>query len=292
MIELSGIPAFVAVAERRSFRAAATALGVTPTAVSKAVARLEGRLGARLLHRSSRHVALTPEGERYLRHCRAALDRLAAGEDELTRAAQVAQGPVALSTSSVLGRAVVRALPRLFARYPRIALSISFSDRAVRLDAEDVDVAIRIGPLADSALVRRRLRTPRWVTVASPAYLARAGEPASVEALAGHACVAFTRPRGGVAPWQFAGGRSLAPPAALRLDRGELIVDAATAGLGIAQAFDFLVEEPLRAGALVEVLAEHAAPGPPMHALTSPGRQAVPRVRALLDFAEELFGRP
>lgn len=291
MPELSGIPSFVHVAEQRSFRAAARIVGLTPAAVSKAISRLEARLGTQLLLRSSRHVVLTPEGEAYLRHCRAALDHLQAGEDDLTRAAQVAQGSVAVSMSAVLGRPVVAGLARLLSRHPRISVALSFTDREVRLAEEEIDVAVRIGALADSSLVGRRLRTPRWATVASPSYLARAGEVTSVEDLARHRCLVFARPAGGVADWRFEGVDPYRPPSALRFDRGDLLVDAAIAGLGVVQAFDFMVEDAVRAGALVEVLAERAAMGPPIHALTLAGRREVPKVRAVLDFVEEILGR-
>lgn len=291
MPELTGVPAFVHVAEARSFRAAARILGVTPTAVSKAVSRLEARLGARLLHRSSRHVALTPEGEVYLRHCRAALDRLQAGEDELTRAAAVAEGTLSVSMSSVLGQAVVAGLSRLLSRYPRISLSLSFTDREVRLAEEEVDVVLRIGALPDSTLVGRRLRTPSWATVAAPSYLARAGTPQRVADLREHACLCFARPRGGVADWAFSGEPAFRPASAVRFDRGDLLVDAALRGLGVVQAFDFMVEDHVRAGALVELLPDRAAEAPPIHALTLPGRNEVPKVRAFLDFADELLGR-
>lgn len=291
MAELAGVPAFVHVAEQRSFRAAARILGITPTAVSKAVSRLEERLGTRLLHRSSRHVALTAEGEVYLRHCRAALDRLQAGEDELTRAAQVAEGTVAVSMSSVLGGPIVRGLSRLLSRHPRISVALSFTDREVRLAEEEIDVALRIGTLPDSAMVGRRLRTPRWATVAAPSYLARVGEPRRVEELADHLCLVFARPAGGVADWQFADAPPFRAPAPLRMDRGDLLVEAAVAGLGVVQAFDFMVEADLREGRLVELFAERAVAGPPIHALTLAGRQEVPRVRAVLDFTEEILGR-
>ena len=293
MPELVGVPAFVHVAEQKSFRAAARILGVTPTAVSKAVSRLEERLGTRLLYRTSRHVSLSPEGEVYLTHCRDALDRLQAGEDELTRSAQVARGPVAVSLSSVMGRPVVTALHRLLTRNPRISLQLSFTDRDVGLAEEEIDIAVRVGALADSSLVGRRLRTPRWSTVAAPAYLARAGEIRDWTDLSGHACLRFARPAGGVADWRFeVDGEQVVhrSDSALLLDRGDLLVDAAAAGLGVVQAFDFMVEERVRRGELVEVLRHQAATGPPVHALTLPGRNRVPKVRAVLDFLAEVFG--
>jgi LysR family transcriptional regulator for bpeEF and oprC len=289
------IEPFVHVAEKLSFRAAASHLGVTPTAVSKTIAALEAELGVRLLNRTSRHVALTPEGEVYLRHCRDALDRLQAGRDLITHAAQVAQGRIKVSMSFVLGRPVVAALPRLLSRYPGIQVQLAFSDVAVNLIEQEVDVALRTGALADSTLVARRLRTPRWVTIGSPNYLARAGEPRGVADLADHSCLQFARPSGQVAGWRFAGpdGDEAPPFVAERpvlLDHGDLLVDAAAAGLGLAQVFDFMARDHVRRGEVVEVLTDLSAPGPPIHALCVPGRQRVPKIRAFMDFAVEVFG--
>lgn len=286
---------FVHAAEKLSFRAAAIELGVTPTAVSKAVAALEAELGVRLLNRTSRHVALTPEGEVYLRHCREALDRLRAGRDLVTHAAKVAQGRVKVSMSYVLGRPVVGALHRLVGRYPRIQLHLAFSDVATNLVEQDVDVALRVGALTDSALVARKLGVPRWVTVASPNYLARRGEPRSPTDLAAHTCLQFARPSGRVAGWRFvsSAGDDAPPFVAERpivLDHGDLLVDAAAAGLGVAQVFDFMVRGHVRRGELVEVLPHLSAEGPPIHALCLPGRQRVPKIRAFIDFAVEVFG--
>ncbi len=293
MPQMAGVPAFVHVGEQCSFRAAARILGITPTAVSKAVSRLEERLGVQLLYRTSRHVSLTPEGEVYLVHCRQALDRLQAGEDELTRSAQVAQGRVSASMSFVMGRPVVTNLHRLISRYPRITVALSFTDREVNLSEEEIDVAVRIGPLPDSGLIGRRLREPRWTTVAAPSYLARAGEIRDWRDLEQHACLRFARPSGGVADWRFlVGGEAVVfrSESAILLDQGDLLVDGAAAGLGVVQAFDFMVEERIRRGELVEVLRHQSAPGPPVHALTLPRRNRVPKVRALLDFFSEVFG--
>lgn len=289
------IEPFVHTAEKLSFRAAASELGVTPTAVSKAVAALEAELDVRLFNRTSRHVALTPEGEVYLRHCREALDRLKAGRDLVTRAAKVAQGRVKVSMSYVLGRPVVGALHRLVQRYPRIQLHLAFSDVSTNLVEQDVDVALRVGELTDSALVARRLGVPRWVTVASPNYLARTGEPRDGTDLASHTCLQFVGPSGRVAAWRFASGEgdeapSLVAERPILFDHGDLLVDAAAAGLGVAQVFDFMVRDHVRRGELVEVLPHLSAEGPPIHALCLPGRQRVPKIRAFIDFAIEVFG--
>jgi LysR family transcriptional regulator for bpeEF and oprC len=303
MSEFAGIEAFVHTAEQRSFRRAAERLRVTPAAVSKAVARLEERLGVLLLERSSRKVTLTAEGTSYLRHCRAALDTLSAGRDTVSQHAGTAQGPLRVTLPFILGPQIAAALPRLAARHPRLVFDIRASDRYVNLLEEDVDVALRIGHLDDSPLVARRLRVPRWVTAASPAYLARHGAPRVPDDLRAHACLKFATAgsaaasHGGVVEWRFARapggvGEPLKLATQHTIDHGELLVLAAAAGLGVVQAFDFLVEPDLAAGRLVEILPAYAAAGPPIHALCRPQRQSTPNVRAFLDFVGELLGAP
>jgi DNA-binding transcriptional LysR family regulator len=294
MIALSGVPAFVHVAEQKSFRAAAHLLGCTPTAVSKAVSRLEARLGAKLLHRTSRHVSLTPEGEVYLSHCRAALNRLQAGEDAVTAITEVAEGTVGVSLSTVMGRPFVASLDRLVSRHPRIAVSLFFTDREVSLVEEQVDIAVRIGELPDSSLVGRSLRRPRWVTAASPLYLSRSAPLRDWRDLEGHTCLNFARPVGKVGVWEYHDGDDevvLRPNSGILMDDGALLVEAACSGVGVVRALDFMVEDRIQAGELVEVLSHQATTGPPMRALTLPGRARVPKIAAVLSFIDELFGR-
>jgi len=291
---LVGVPAFVEVAEHLSFRSAARVLGVTPTAVSKAISRLEARLGVKLLHRTSRHVALTPEGEVYLAPCRDALDRLRAGEDEVTRSAKLVRGPLRVSLSFVLGRLVIASLPRFSSRHPHVQIHLSFTDREVRLAEEKVDVAVRIGTLADSALVVRKLATTRWATVASPTYLARAGAIEDYTDLARHRCLQFARPLGGVTEFAFQtsdGATTVThrPTSPLVVDQGDLLLHAAIQGLGVAQVFDFMAAPHVAKGELVEVLRHQAAPGPAVHALTLPHQNRVRKNRAFIDFLADVF---
>lgn len=291
-----GLLPFVHTARARSFRVAAEQLGVTPAAVSKAVKRLEASLGVTLLHRTTRTVSLSEDGARYLAHCEHALAHVQAARDELEAARSVPSGELTVTLSHVLGPFLVARLPRLRARYPALRLDLRLTDRRSRLVDDRIDVALRVGPLTDSALVARKLLSPRWTTVAAPDYLARHGTPDDPEALAGHACLRFRGPRGKTIAWTFAGEdgrlRSVAVPGTLDLDQGPLLVDAATAALGIAQVFDFMAREPLRQGRLVAVLEDFAAPGPEVFALVLPARRRAPKVRAFLDFAAEVFGRP
>ncbi|HLT38421.1 MAG TPA: LysR family transcriptional regulator [Enhygromyxa sp.] len=292
----SGVLSFTAVAEARSFKLAAERLGVSSAAVSKAVARLEHELGVRLLDRTTRRVEPTAEGALYLEHCRGALEQLRLGRERLEQTRSVAAGELTVALPFILGRHLVARLPRFSARYPQVRVALRLSDRISRLVDEQIDVAIRIGALADSTAIARKLGETRWVTVAAPAYLARRGTPQRPEQLIDHDCVVFHSPRGVEVGWQFVDGprsrqgREWRVSARINLDQGQLLVDAAVAGLGIVQVFSYMVSDELERGELVEVLGEHACAGPPIHALCKPGQQGVAKVRALLDFLVEQLG--
>ncbi|MFV8749246.1 LysR substrate-binding domain-containing protein [Nannocystaceae bacterium ST9] len=289
----SGIVAFVHVAEQRSFRKAAEQLGLSAAALSKAVAKLEDELGVRLFDRTTRRVEPTAEGELFLEHCRAALGSVREGRELLAEAQKVARGELTLSLPFILGPWLIERLPRFCARYPALRLQLRFTDRFSKLVDEHIDVAIRVGTLGDSSAIARKLMTTRWVSVAAPGYLARKGTPRRPEELAEHECLAYRGPRGAAVDWWFRtkpkSRDSTTHPVDARvlLDQGELLVDAALAGLGVCQVLEFMVVEPLREGRLVAVLDEWAAAGPPVHALCKPGQQNVPKVRALLDFLVE-----
>jgi len=286
-----GVLPFVRVAEEGSFRGAAVRLGVTPAAVSKAIARLERELGAALFQRTSRTVTLTPEGAAFLPRCRDALASLEAGRAIVSAARRRPRGEVHLSLPFILGDLVIPALPELSARHPALSFRVSMTDRLVRLADERVDVAVRIGPLPDSTAVARRLRATRWVTVAAPALVGRWGEPTRPEELAAMPCLRFVAPNGRARPFVFADGGELDVDGPLVIDQGEHLLRAAVAGLGVAQVLDFMVGEHLRAGRLVELLPAVAATGPEVHALSPPERSRTPNARALVEFLVALFRR-
>lgn len=286
----AGVLPFLHVAEELSFRRAAARLGVTVAAVSKAVGKLEAELGVTLLDRTSRSVALTEEGAAFLARCRDAVDAIRAGREVAAQARGLVAGVARLSLSPILARPVVAELGRLVGRHPKLAVQLVVTDRLVRLVEEEVDVALRVGALDDSTLIARPLYASRWTTVASAAYLATHGTPRSVEALASHRRVAFVSPRGKARAWSFATG-TLDAPAVIQLDHGELLVEAALAGVGVVQVLDFMVHAPLRDGRLIELLSDQAALGPPIHAVCSARRRQVPRVKAVLELLTELFAR-
>jgi len=288
----SGVVPFVHVAEACSFRAAAARLGVSVPAVSKAVAKLERELGVLLLDRTSRHVALTAEGESFFERCREAVTQVQVARDQVASAQRGPHGTLRVTFPPVLARTLLPVFEALLRRHPRLSLDLMATNRFTKLTREELDVAIRMGPLEDSSLIARTLRRPRWITVAAPAYLATRGVPASPAALAQHECLKVAL-SGKTVEWQFEeGGATLAVRSAgrIRCDLGDMLVDAAVRGMGIAQVFDFMVRPLLETGRLVEVLAPHAIEGPPLHALASARRASIPRVRALLDALVQTFG--
>lgn len=288
----AGILPFLHVAEERSFRKAAARLGVTTAAVSKAVRKLEEDVGARLLERTSRQVALTPEGAGFLERAREAVAQVRAAREAVSRAQRAPRGPLTVTLTHILAPVVLPRLARLQARFPQLTLHVRLDDRFSRMVDEHIDVAIRVGALEDSSLVARRLLSTRWVTLASPAHLARHGTPAHPDALARHPCLKFVDPRGLSREWLFRrepGGRAepVRTKTAMDVNHGPALMDLAAAGAGLCQVLDFMLDERVRDGRLVEVLADHSAEGPPVHALCLPGRQSIPRVQALLQLLSD-----
>jgi len=295
-IELfSGVIPFFHVAEQLSFRKAAEQLGVSTAAVSKAVTRLEARLGVKLLRRSSRVVALTPEGKIFHVRSREAVASVRAGHAQLTRSRGQPRGDVRVSASFILGPSIVGALPELAAHYPDLIVHVELTDRVSHLLAEDIDVALRVGARTSSTIVSRVLHRPRWVTVAAPGYLARHAAPARPADLARHNCLRFVDPRGRTLPWWFAEGPAAAPSphevtGNLLVNNGDLLRTAVGAGIGVAQVLDFMVADLVHDRRLVEILGVFSAPGPPIHAVTAPERSRGANVRAIIDFASAMFG--
>jgi LysR family transcriptional regulator, regulator for bpeEF and oprC len=289
----AGLIPFVTTAEALSFRDAAQQLGVTSSAVSKAVSKLEADVGVRLLHRTSRCVSLTTDGEIFLARCRDALDRARSARELLMDTRRVPRGLLRVSMPLPFGRLVVPALPAFLERYPTLSVQIVLTDRFVRLTEEKVDVVVRVGEVEESRAVARPLRNVRWTAVASPAYLARRGIPETPEQLAGHNCLKFVRPKGLTQPWVFldAAGtpRPIAVEGSVCADNGDALVGAAVAGVGIVLAHDFMVKREIATGELVEVLRARTAPGPAITALSAPGRNTAPKVRAFTELVRGLL---
>lgn len=280
------IRAFVETAQAGSFTAAAERLGLSRSAVGKAVTRLEARLGVRLLLRSTRSLALTDEGADYLARCTRAFDELAAADAELAARRGQPTGTVRIALPVLFGRQwVVPVLLALQERHPGLRLQLGFSNRRADLLDERLDLAVRIGVLPDHAgLVARALGQQQTVLCAAPAYLAARGTPATPAALATHAGIA-----GPAAPLRWALGdarghvQTLTVPSRLHLDDTGAMLDAALAGHGIALLPRWMVAAHLQCGALAAVLPAWSGPSLPIHALW-PGGGALPlRVRVVVD---------
>ena len=287
-----GIVPFVAVAEEGSFRRAAVRLGVSPAAISKAIAKLEGDVGIALFARGGRKAALTREGEAFFARCRPAVSAVPGARESIEAARREPAGELVLSLPLVATGLVAPVLATLRSRHPRLRFRLLVTDALSHLAEESVDVALRIGALTDSSLITRRLRGTRLVTVASPTYLAQRGPVDRVDALDDHACLVLIGASGRPWPWMFRSGPRPIKPV-LITTHGPSLVDAALAGLGVTQAFGFMVEPFLRQGRLVALLSDEVADGPDIHAICSPGRRATARVRAAFAaFADAFGGEP
>jgi len=297
---LKGVEVFVAVARAGSFIRAAERLNLTSSAVGKAVARLEARLRVRLFERSTRRLALTEAGTRFLAACTRVLSELEEAEHALGSEGEVLAGRLRMDLPVTFGRHVVLpVLAPFFARYPRVQPVLSFTDRFVDILDEGIDVAVRIGsPEAwPPSLGHAFLGQEQKVFCAAPAYLAAQGTPAAVEDLAAHAAIMYRKADGTTSPWLIRGAQAHVEKTALdaRIVAGnaEVQLDLTLAGLGIAQLPTWLVGRRLADGSLVQVLPALATPGLPIHVVWPKAKETLPRVKqavaALCDAMGDAF---
>lgn len=289
---LKGIDVFVSVADLGGFTAAAERLNLTSSAVSKSIARLEGRLGARLFHRTTRRLALTEAGSAFYRTCIAVLADLEEVELAITSAQCEPLGKVRIDLPASYGRLHVLPLILEFVKqHPLLHPHVSFSDRFVDLAYDDIDIVVRIGgpDVWPATLGHRYFGAQRLVFCASPAYLERHGVPLSETDLEQHLCVGYGHRDGVVGPWYFRGGQACdverrVVPTRIAIGDGEGELMAVLAGHGIAQLPTWLTQSHLDAGTLVEILPHLATDGLPMNLVWLRSRENLPKVRALLDF--------
>lgn len=296
MDRLHALRVFVRVAELGSFTRAAEALELSRARVSEAVAELERTLQARLLHRTTRKVALSDDGRVYYERARQILADLEEADALVLRSGAAARGRLRLAVPMALARQfVVPALPRLLARHPELALEVRLENRAIDLLEEGVDCAVSYGEPLDRDLVARRVASTALLTCASRAYLRRRGVPRTPEELSRHDCIAFLtlatlRP----AEWTFQrDGQPLVvrPPAKLAFNSMEACVDAAEAGLGVTQVLSVFAHRAILDGKLRPLLRAYAASGPALYLVYPPSLQPSARMRVLLEFLSEVFGR-
>ena len=284
MDRLLTLEMFVAVATEGGFAAAARKLGSSPPAVTRGIAALEARLGTVLFRRSTRAVALTDAGAAFLEQARRILADLAGAERALRGAEAEPRGQLHLTAPVMFGRLhVLPVVGELMAQHRELAVRMMLIDRNVRIIEEGIDVAVRIGPLADSGLKAVRVGRVRQTLVASPAYLARRGAPATVADLAAHDLIGTMGPRW-TNEWQFARSRwRLGAPPRLVINTVDGVLAAAEAGLGIANLLSYQLAEALDAGRLISLLADDAPPALPVHLLFEPSRAGLPAARLFIE---------
>ncbi|AFY57306.1 transcriptional regulator [Rivularia sp. PCC 7116] len=290
MKSLSNIKTFVRVAQTKSFVEAANVLSLSPPATSKAVAKLEEELGVKLLHRTTRSVSLTNEGERFYEVAQRLLEEMDDLVQELKDTKTEPSGRLKVSMSTAYGRMWGTILLAQFRRdYPQISVDLSLDDRDVDLAAEGFDVVIRVGELADSAnLIARRLFLDPLITCATPEYLERYGRPQHPEELAQYNCLNFrNRKTGRLVPWFFTIDEQIERrnfTGTLTIDDGEAVGQAAMLGMGISQMPGFMAINALTEGKLEEILADYRPPEVPFTALYLERRLVSPRIQAFIDF--------
>jgi DNA-binding transcriptional LysR family regulator len=287
---LAEIETFVQVVEAGGFRAAAERLGLTASAVSKRIRALEGRLGARLLNRTTRRVAPTDVGRALFERARALLADLEDAEAAVAELQSEPRGALRVGAPMDFGRRyLAEPLAAFAAAHPRVCLDVQLTDRFVDVVGEGFDVVVRIGTLPDSSLVARRLAPCRRVLVASPAYLAERGTPSRAADLAGHDVVAYAleTARG----WPIDGAVH-ALRERHRADNGEMVRALVHAGQGIALLPTFLVGDDLRVGSLVELLPGRVGADLEIHAVTPHRKLLSAKVRLLLQHLRDTLGAP
>ena len=283
---------FTRIVERRSFSAAAEDLQLPRATVTNASKRLERRLGARLLERTTRVVAPTLDGQAYYERCVRLLGDLAEMESVFARTAPA--GLLRVSVQSTLARHVVApSLPGLLARYPALELQISEGDRLVDLVREGIDCVLRVGNLQDSSMVALSLAQLEQVTCASPDYVARFGRPQQLEDLDRHEAVNFvSSATGRPYPLEFMRDGELRQrtlPGAVTVTGADMYTACAIAGLGIVQVPRYRIEAELRSGSLEVLLPELPPPTLPVSVLYPQNRQLSPRVRVFVDWLKGVF---
>ncbi len=288
----SDIEVFTKAVTLGGFTRAAQALGLTPSGVSRIVSRLEGRVGVRLLNRTTRSLSLTDEGAAYFERCTRVLAELEEAHAMLAKASTEPRGRLRVEIPVVLADFVVGpALPQFLKRYPEVAIDLTVRDRVIDPTAEGLDVVVRLAPARDSELVSRRLGPARSILVASPTYLAKRGRPRTLAALREHDCIVYLAATGPLA-WRLrekSGEVSFSPKSRLVAGSGNMLTHAALAGLGIIQTFEYHVVEELARGDL-EVVLDDLEPEPRMvHALFARQKATVPKVRVFVNFLAELF---
>jgi len=286
---LGDVETFITVVEKGSMTTAAVALATTPSVLSRAITRLEARLGVQLLRRTTRRLSLTEQGRLYLEQARAAFTLIDDAERAMQGQGDELKGSVRLSAPTTYAHHRLPALLQRFsAQHPQVRIELNITNRNVDLAAEGYDLAIRMGSLPDSAMVARKLEDAAMCLIAAPGYIASAGAPQSIGELARHSCLAFVMPSTGrVSPWILReDGRDIdwVPQGGLQVSDDVLgLVTLAQSGLGICQTYDFIARDLVSQGRAVEVLAQARGRSRPFSVIYAPHRRLSSSSRALID---------
>lgn len=291
---LEGIDVFVHVVEAGGFSAAARKLGKSTSFVSKEVTRLEARLGARLLNRTTRSIGLTDSGRLYFEQCRQIVADAAEAAHGVTDHHAAPRGVLRISTPVSLGLGMLSdALPAFSERYPQVTYDLDLNDRAVDIVLEGYDVVLRIGHQDDPNLIARQIGVARGMTVASPDYLDRHGRPAYPSELAKHVCLGLPVPSTPPRWVYYDGGEPVRVDIETRLqcNSDEMELQLALGGLGVTRLPDYICGKDVAAGRLEQVLEKYQAPPRRIFAAYPHRRHLSPKVRIFVDFLAERFER-
>jgi DNA-binding transcriptional LysR family regulator len=284
MDRFDAMRAALAAADAGSLSAAARRLNTPLPTISRQVAELEARLGAQIFTRSARGLSLTDAGQDYVAAARRILEEVAEAERAAGGAYAAPQGMLAVSAPLVFGRLHIAPVTAAFLEvYPLISVRLDLSDRFIDFEDDGVDAAVRIGALADSALIGMKLGETRLIVCASPAYLAARGAPARPADVASHACVGFSR-LDAPGAWTFSSGETIALKPRFSVNTAEAALDAAIAGVGLTRVFCYQANAALADGRLVEVLRDHAPAPAPITLLYLARARTPTKLRAFLSY--------
>jgi len=293
--DLEGLAVFAKVVELRSFAAAAEELAMSKATVSKAVTRLEARLGARLFNRTSRRLALTDAGQSLVERATRVLAEAQAAEEEASSQSSAPRGLVRMAVPMSLGiTSLAPVLPGFFEQYPDVSIDLHLSDATIDLVGMGFDLALRVADLPDSSLVARRLRAVKRHVVASPSYWERQGRPSHPAGLAEHRGLTYGH-QSAPETWRFQKGgeeASVRPRSVIRANNGDVLVPSLIAGVGVAVLPDFIVGAALADGRLEEILTDWTAAPIALYLVMPPGGPRPARVEALAAYLAKVLGRP
>ncbi|MBI4968374.1 MAG: LysR family transcriptional regulator [Rhodospirillales bacterium] len=290
---LSGMAIFARVVEEKGFSAAASALGLSKSAISKQLAKLEDRLGVRLLNRTTRRLSLTDAGAAYYERAARILAEAAEADRAMSALVEAPRGLLRVNAPMSFGvRHLGPALPDFLAQHPEVSIDLALNDRVVDLVDEGFDLAIRITKMPDSSLVARKLADSRRLLCGAPDYFRKRGKPSRPAQLKDHNCLiySYTAP---AEDWRFTGPEGVETvrvAGSLRANNGDILREAMLAGLGIAPMPSFLVGDDLRAGRLELALPGYEVSGSGIYAVYPHGRHLLAKVRVFIDYLAARFG--